>query len=167
MLRLSALTILYEGMKILQIKIQQNNLARMKKQKTMTSENSSLLSRLSSKSIRIQFPLQCMCWSIWCLQVFHWSIHTLLGYILMLAVMSYNVYINIAIVLGGCIGYWIFGPKLIELNLKKFHEKQKLLNCDDECTDNVVNERIGSTVSIVTEQLVTEATVEVHVTRNV
>ncbi|XP_078045569.1 uncharacterized protein LOC144474524 [Augochlora pura] len=164
---LSALAILYEAMKILQIKLQQNNIANIRKQKAMRSENSSLLSRLSSKSIRVQFSSQCIYWSMWCLQVFHWSIHTLLGYILMLAVMSYNIYINVAIVLGGCLGYWIFGLNLIELNLQKFYEKQKLLNCEEECADHIVNERIGSTVSIVAEQLVTEATVEVHVPRDV
>lgn len=83
------------------------------------------------------FYFHSMCWSMWCLQVFYWSIHTFLGYILMLAIMSYNVYINIAIVLGGCLGYWIFGPKLIELNQKRFQKRQKFLNCDDECAGKI------------------------------
>ncbi|KZC11501.1 PREDICTED: probable low affinity copper uptake protein 2 [Dufourea novaeangliae] len=164
---LTALAILYEGMKILQIKIQQNNVIRMQEKRAGTSENSSLLSKLSSRSIGKQFSLQCMSWSMWCLQVFHWFIHTLFGYILMLAIMTYNVYVNIAIILGGCIGYWIFGPKLIELNLARFHKRQKLLNCDEECAgDNIINQGPESTVSVVTEQLVTEATVEVHVPRD-
>lgn len=51
----------------------------------------------------------------------------------MLAVMSYNIYVNIAIILGGGIGYWIFGPKLIELNMKQFLKKQTLIDCDKEC----------------------------------
>lgn len=55
---LSALAILYEGMKILQIKVQQNNISHVRKQKTNSSENSSLLSKLSSRSIGKQFPLQ-------------------------------------------------------------------------------------------------------------
>lgn len=63
----------------------------------------------------------------------HWSVHTFLGYLLMLAVMTYNVYINVALVLGGCLGYWIFGPKLIELNLKEFYKRQNILDCDKEC----------------------------------
>lgn len=93
----------------------------------------------------------------------HWSAHTLLGYILMMAVMTYNVYIGIALVLGSGIGYWIFGPKLIELNMEQFYQKQKTLECDKECSDNIVSQqRQGSTISIVAEQLVTEATIEVH-----
>lgn len=51
----------------------------------------------------------------------------------MLAVMTYNIYINIAIILGGCLGYWIFGPKLIKLNMTQFHNRQRLLECDKEC----------------------------------
>lgn len=47
--------------------------------------------------------------------------------------MTYNVYINIAIVLGGGLGYWIFGLKLIELNVERFFEKRTLLDCDKEC----------------------------------
>lgn len=102
----------------------------------------------------------------------------------MLSVMTYNAYINIAIVLGGGFGYWIFGPKLIEFNVKQFYERQRLWDCDKECAgkvssasghgfygcnkinnflDNLASHQgHGSTVSIVAEQLVTEATVEVH-----
>lgn len=163
-LGLTALAILYEGMKILQIKLQQSTTMLIQKQMPRTSENSSLLSKISSKSIGTQLPLHCTYWSAWSFQVLHWSIHTFLGYILMLAVMSYNVYINIALVLGGSIGYWIFGPKLIELNMKRFYQKQNMLDCDKECADNSINyEGQSSTVSVVTDQLITEATVDVHV----
>ncbi|XP_029046152.1 probable low affinity copper uptake protein 2 isoform X1 [Osmia bicornis bicornis] len=162
-LGLIALAILYEGMKILQIKLLQNATMLIRKQTPRTSENSSLLSKMSSKSIGTQLSLHCIYWSTWSFQVLHWSVHTFLGYLLMLAVMTYNVYINIALVLGGCLGYWIFGPKLIELNLKEFYKRQNILDCDKECADNAINyEGQGSTVSVVTEQLITEATIEVH-----
>ncbi|XP_076161836.1 protein SLC31A2 isoform X3 [Ptiloglossa arizonensis] len=149
-LGLTALAILYEGMKILQIKIQQNTMVLVQNQMGRTSENSSLLSKISSKSVATRSSLRCIRWSTWTFQVFHWFIHTFLGYILMLAVMTYNIYINIAIILGGCLGYWIFGPKLIKLNMTQFHNRQRLLECDKECA----------------EQLVTEATVEVHMPRD-
>ncbi|XP_076673842.1 protein SLC31A2 [Andrena cerasifolii] len=166
-LGLTALAILYEGMKILQIKIQHSATILVQRQTAQTSENSSLLSKISSRSIGARSSLRCIRWSTWSIQAFHWFIHTFVGYLLMLAVMTYNVYINIALVLGGCIGYWVFGPKLVELKLARFHEKQRLLQCDKECADNVVNhQRPGTNVSIIAEQLVTEATVEVHTPRS-
>lgn len=160
-LGLFALAILYESMKILQIKLKQNTVI---VQTANLSEDLCLLSKILPRSAGPNASLHCIQWSAWCIQVLHWSIHTFLSYLLMLAVMTYNVYINVAIVLGGCLGYWIFGPKLIELNMKQFYDKQRLLDCDKECTEHVINEeRRGSTISIVAEQLVTEATVQVHV----
>lgn len=85
------------------------------------------------------YTLASIRWSTWGIQAFHWFIHTFVGYLLMLAVMTYNVYINIALVAGGCIGYWVFGPKLVELKLARFHEKQRLLQCDKECAGNIPN----------------------------
>ncbi|XP_017880769.1 uncharacterized protein LOC108625345 isoform X2 [Ceratina calcarata] len=157
---LFALAILYESMKILQIKLKQNTVP----QSTSVSEGSCLLSKILTRSIGPNASIEGIRWPAWCFQVFHWSIHTFLSYLLMLAVMTYNVYVNVAIVLGGCLGYWIFGPRLIELNMKQFHDKQRLLDCDKECAEHIMNEeRRGSTISIVAEQLVTETTVEVHV----
>ncbi|XP_076232683.1 protein SLC31A2 isoform X2 [Calliopsis andreniformis] len=164
---LTALAILYEGMKILQIKMQQNTTMLVQERMTRTSENSFLLYKISSRTVGTQSSLRCISWCTWSFQVFHWFIHTFLGYLLMMAVMTYNAYINIALVLGGCLGYWIFGPKLIELNMVQFYKRQRILECKKECADNTINhQRSGSTVSIVAEQLVTEATVEVHLPRD-
>lgn len=160
---LTALAILYEGMKILQIKIQQNSTVFVRKRMVRTSENSSLLSKISPGSVGARSSLRCIHWCTRSLQVFHWFIHTFLGYLLMMAVMTYNVYLIIALVLGGCLGYWVFGPKLIEHNMAQFYKKQRILECNMECSDNIVNQqRSGSTVSIIAEQLVTEAIVDVH-----
>lgn len=71
--------------------------------------------------------------SKWTLQVLHWSLHTTLGYILMMAVMTYNGYISIALVIGGCLGYWIFGPTLVQSNMQQFHRKQAIVECDKNC----------------------------------
>lgn len=71
--------------------------------------------------------------SRWILQVLHWSLHTTLGYILMMAVMSYNGYITIALVIGGCLGYWIFGLTVVQLNMQQFQRKQAIVECDKDC----------------------------------
>ncbi|OAD61811.1 hypothetical protein WN48_08904 [Eufriesea mexicana] len=154
-------------MKVLQNKLQQNTIMFIQKQNSRISENSCLLSKISSELIGRQISLQCIQCSTWSFQVFHWFVHTFLGYVLMLAVMTFNVYINIAIVFGRCLGYWIFSPKLIEFNMKRLHEKETLLDCDKECADNIIHcQRHGSTTSAITEQLVTEATVEIHMSRD-
>lgn len=57
-LGLTALAILYEGMKILQIKIQQNTMVLVQNQMGRTSENSSLLSKISSKSVATRSSLR-------------------------------------------------------------------------------------------------------------
>ncbi|XP_076755478.1 protein SLC31A2 isoform X1 [Xylocopa sonorina] len=166
-LGLFALAILYEGTKVIQIKLQHSNVILAQKQSQRTLENSCLLSKISSRFIGTHVSLQCIHWSAWTFQVFHWTLRTSLGYILMLAVMTYNVYISIAIVLGGCIGYWIFGPKFVEYNIKQYYEKQRLLDCDKECPGHITNhQRHDSMVSIVAEELVTEATVEVHMPKD-
>lgn len=56
-LGLTALAILYEGMKILQIKLLQNATMLVQKQTPRISENSSLLSKMTSKSIGTQLSL--------------------------------------------------------------------------------------------------------------
>lgn len=78
--------------------------------------------------------------------------------------MTYNAYFTIALVIGGALGYWIFGPTLIQLNMQQFYRKQVLVKCDIDCKDIYTNQqRRESAVSIVAEQLVTEANIEVHV----
>lgn len=51
----------------------------------------------------------------------------------MLAVMTYNAYITIALVIGGCLGYWIFGLTLVQLNMQRFRQKPDVVECDKNC----------------------------------
>lgn len=51
----------------------------------------------------------------------------------MMAVMTFNAYITIALVIGGCIGYWIFGSTLVDLNMQRFYRKQAIVECDKNC----------------------------------
>lgn len=85
----------------------------------------------------------------------------------MMAVMTFNAYITIALIIGGGIGYWIFGATLVDLNMQQFYCKQVIAECDKNCEDVFTNqERQESAVSIIAEQLVTEANIEVHVSAN-
>ncbi|XP_039308047.1 probable low affinity copper uptake protein 2 isoform X1 [Solenopsis invicta] len=164
-LGLAALAILYEAMKISQIHLQPTVIKHVPKMTSASSESSSLLSRVTPKNFRSY--TRCGNCLRWTLQILHWSLHTALGYILMMAVMTYNAYITIALVVGACIGYCIFGPTLIQLNIQYFQRKQAIMECDKNCEDIVSNQqRRESAVSIVAEQLVTEANIEVHVPRD-
>ncbi|XP_035742738.1 probable low affinity copper uptake protein 2 isoform X2 [Vespa mandarinia] len=164
---LISLAILYEAMKISQIKLDQIAIFKPKPI-SRSSENSSLLSKMTPRSFASFSSMNCTSCGKWILQVLHWSIHTTLGYILMMAIMTYNVYISIALAIGGSLGYWIFGPALIELNMSQFRKRQKIIKCDKECLDAILNqERRESAVSVIAEQLVLEATAEIHTPRDV
>lgn len=55
----------------------------------------------------------------------------------MMAVMTYNVYITIALVIGGSLGYWVFSPTLVQLKMQQFQRKQAIVECDKNCEGNV------------------------------
>lgn len=167
-LGLTALAVLYEAMKVFQIHLQEIGRKSVSRTASTSSESSSLLSKVTPKNFRTS--TRCVICSKWTLQVLHWFFHTILGYILMMAVMTYNAYFTIALTIGGCLGYWIFGPTLVQLNMQRFYRKQALVKCDENCKDIFTNQslqiRRESAVSIVAEQLVTEANIEVHVSRD-
>ncbi|KAL0108874.1 hypothetical protein PUN28_014175 [Cardiocondyla obscurior] len=164
-LGLAALAILYEAMKVSHIHLQQTVIRSIPRRTSASSENSSLLSRMTPKNFR-PHP-RCENFWGWMLQMLHWSLHITLSYILMMAVMTFNAYITIALAIGASFGYYIFGPSLIQLNMQRFHRKQTIIECDQNCEDIVSNQqRRESAVSIIAEQLVTEANIEVHVPRD-
>ncbi|XP_071553925.1 protein SLC31A2 [Temnothorax nylanderi] len=164
-LGLAALAVLYEAMKVSQIHLQQAAIRPISRTTSASSESSSLLSRVTPKNFGTH--TRCGSCSRWTLQMLHWSLHTTLGYILMMTVMTYNAYITIALIIGAFFGYCIFGPTLVQLNMQRFHRKQAIVECDKNCEDIVSNQqRRESAVSIVAEQLVIEANIEVHVPRN-
>ncbi|XP_066584877.1 protein SLC31A2-like [Prorops nasuta] len=162
-LGLIAAAILYEAMKILQIRLQKMTIKSLIRCNQRSSENSSLLSTTNKSNIMIA-NIKCGSWYYWILQTSHWCLHTVLGYFLMLAIMTYNAYITLSIAFGACLGYWIFGPTLIELNLNKFHKRRSNAQCTSStCPDaTLTEERRLSTASIVAEQLIAEATVDIH-----
>ncbi|XP_012285169.1 probable low affinity copper uptake protein 2 isoform X2 [Orussus abietinus] len=161
---IAALAVLYEGTKVLQYKLRQMTLDSLAKTSPST-ENSTLISRISSRSFNASFFVHSSYWSRWLLEVFHWSFHTLMGYIIMMAAMTYNGYITIALVCGAAIGYWIFSPALMSFSIKQFPQ-QKSVQCEVECADAIVNsERRQSTVSFVAEQIATEVVADIHATQ--
>lgn len=54
----------------------------------------------------------------------------------MSTVMTFNAYITIALTIGACIGYCIFGPTIIRLNMQRFYRKQAIMKCDKNCEGN-------------------------------
>ncbi|XP_014483358.1 PREDICTED: high affinity copper uptake protein 1-like isoform X2 [Dinoponera quadriceps] len=167
-LGLAALAVLYEAMKVSQFHLQRRFAVRSVPRTTSaSSESSSLLSKVTSRTFRISSRTQCDPYFKWILQVSHWSLHTILAYILMMAVMTYNVYITIAIGVGGSLGYWIFGPTLVQLKMEQFRRKQAIVECDKNCEAVSENQqRRPSAVSVVAEQLVTEINIDVHAPRD-
>ncbi|XP_063633474.1 uncharacterized protein LOC134804371 isoform X2 [Cydia splendana] len=61
-------------------------------------------------------------------------LHNVVGYLLMLAVMVYNVELLLAVVLGMMLGYFLFGPKLTRLQMQCFRTKRVVI-CTPECDD--------------------------------
>ncbi|XP_016839684.1 probable low affinity copper uptake protein 2 [Nasonia vitripennis] len=165
-LGLSALAILYEVMKLSQVKLRE--LAKENNQvpnPVQNTDSSSLISRVSERSAGVINSFKCHIWAKWFIEVFHWSAHVTLGYFLMLTVMTFNGYISIALVLGSGIGYYIFGPILLQSNMRKLQRRRRLVvKCNPECADAIIsNERRESTMSIVSEHLETEVNVDVEI----
>ncbi|XP_063373739.1 uncharacterized protein LOC134661538 [Cydia amplana] len=67
-------------------------------------------------------------------QTFVFAAHNIVGYLLMLAVMIYNVELMLAVVLGMMTGYFLFGPKLTRLQMQCFRTKRVVI-CTPECDD--------------------------------
>lgn len=166
-LGLGSLAVIFEALKLVQIKLRQMTIASLPSELPTSSEDSSLLRRFTSRPFEHSASTHCGSWARWFLEVFHWSVHTTLGYLLMLAVMSYNGYLSIALALGGGLGYWVFGPSLQQLNMRQFDDKRKNMRCEPECSDAIsdatmnAGERESTTPSI-TDELAAGVSVEVH-----
>lgn len=61
-------------------------------------------------------------------------VHNVVGYLLMLAVMVYNVHLLLAVVFGMMLGYFLFGTKLTRLQMQCFGTKRVVI-CTPECDD--------------------------------
>ncbi|XP_075989845.1 uncharacterized protein LOC142985506 isoform X2 [Anticarsia gemmatalis] len=65
-------------------------------------------------------------------------VHNVVGYLLMLAVMVYNVHLLLAVVFGMMLGYFLFGTKLTRLQMQCFSTKRVVI-CTPECDDTAEN----------------------------
>ncbi|XP_011299627.1 copper transporter 5.1-like isoform X2 [Fopius arisanus] len=124
-LGLIALAITYEAMKTFQIKIRQINKAALSPSASSVNENSFLLYHLVPAGLADNRGFRCHSLCRWLIEVFHYAVHAALGYIMMLAAMTYNGYICLALITGAAIGYHIFGPTLLALNLKEVRRRGK------------------------------------------
>ncbi|GLV43774.1 Copper transporter 1B [Carabus blaptoides fortunei] len=62
-----------------------------------------------------------------------WQVQQILGYLLMLIVMVYNGYMMIAIVLGYGLGYFVFYPLIMRINIENYKIMQSASLCRPEC----------------------------------
>ncbi|KAL4719059.1 hypothetical protein ACJJTC_015398 [Scirpophaga incertulas] len=60
--------------------------------------------------------------------------HNVVGYLLMLAVMVYNVHLMLAVVFGMMLGYFLFGTILTKLQMECFGVKRVVI-CTPDCDD--------------------------------
>ncbi|XP_011506338.1 PREDICTED: probable low affinity copper uptake protein 2 [Ceratosolen solmsi marchali] len=163
-LGLSALAILYEAMKLIQIRLQEITKEHNQVTKpTQNMDSSSLISETSDKTIKAYSLSHCCTWMKWILELFHRCIHVMLGYFLMLAIMTFNGYINVAIVLGSGIGYYIFGLILLKINLAKIKKHHRLAQCNPVCADAIISDRRESAISIISENVEPESNVNIDV----
>ncbi|XP_037302292.1 uncharacterized protein LOC119188570 [Manduca sexta] len=65
-------------------------------------------------------------------------VHNVVGYLLMLAVMVYNVHLLLAVVFGMMLGYFLFGTQLTRLQMQCFSTKRVII-CTPECDDTAEN----------------------------
>ncbi|KAJ2946721.1 hypothetical protein O0L34_g12777 [Tuta absoluta] len=92
-----------------------------------TSRNASagVMNRWSSLRVRMLVNFH---------QSFVFLLHNIVGYLLMLAVMIYNVHLLVAVVLGMMLGYFLFGTSLTRLQMQCFATKRHVI-CTPECDD--------------------------------
>ncbi|CAD6234205.1 GSCOCG00007650001-RA-CDS [Cotesia congregata] len=162
-LGLIAIAIIYEAMKTLQIKLHQLTKAALAVDDSQATENSSLLSQIVPTFPRFSSSSQRWGIILWTFEVLHYSAQTTIGYIVMLVVMTYNIYICIALIIGSAIGYWIFSPILLYFNLKELKQKNKNISCSPGCSDSISTiERRPSSLSAIADQSASEIVAELH-----
>jgi Ctr copper transporter family len=64
------------------------------------------------------------------------AFHNALSYGLMLAVMMYNGYIFIAVVLGAFVGYFLFGHISMKTNMENLQAIQTKIICSSRCAES-------------------------------
>ncbi|XP_058791747.1 high affinity copper uptake protein 1-like [Phymastichus coffea] len=150
---LIALAILYEAMKLSQVKLYEYAKESDEiENQAQNIDSSSLISETLKSKYILKSP-QCYSQTKWLLELGHWSMHVVIGYFFMLTVMTFNGYITIALAIGSGIGYYVFGPILVEMNIRKFKKQCKIVQDNSECIDVIVStERRNSTNSEVSQQ---------------
>lgn len=116
---------LFEGLKLLQIKVNLNVLSTSSLNFNLPcfNDESELLQDngvTTTKSIEIWWFL---------LEVGMYAGQVLLGYILMLLVMTYNTYVLIAVVCGAGVGYALFGAQIARSRIKMTQLKIPCQQC--------------------------------------
>jgi len=71
-------------------------------------------------------------WKMHSVQTLLFLVQTTVGYFLMLIVMSYNVYLNLAVMVGTLIGYFILNPVLVDSKFIHRPVYKNVVKCNEE-----------------------------------
>jgi solute carrier family 31 (copper transporter), member 1 len=72
-------------------------------------------------------------------EISFFATHNVVSYGLMLAVMGYNGYIFVAVVLGAFVGYFLFGHRSMKTNMENLQAIQTKIICSARCADSGKN----------------------------
>ncbi|XP_063234766.1 high affinity copper uptake protein 1-like [Bacillus rossius redtenbacheri] len=87
-------------------------------------------------------------------QVLWFVIQTLMSYALMLAVMTFNGYLGLSVVGGAGLGYLLFGPALMQVELDSARSKRDCPACRAKLEELQRSEETSSLVTEVAEGLI-------------
>ncbi|XP_066994174.2 protein SLC31A2 isoform X2 [Anabrus simplex] len=115
---LASLAILFEGVKVYLVSIKQQHAdttvsTSVHEEDMCPNDRSSLLRPTQEIEKKTRKNVGIMLY-----EVMWYSVQNVLGYILMLAVMTFNGYFTIAVSLGATVGYFVFGNVLMEVGLR-------------------------------------------------
>uniref|UniRef100_A0A1B6L8B2 Copper transport protein n=1 Tax=Graphocephala atropunctata TaxID=36148 RepID=A0A1B6L8B2_9HEMI len=121
-LALTGLAITFEALKVFQTGIKSVLLSpRVSTNASSSHDDTTLLGDFSGNIGRRK--------AYYFMEVSLYVIQVILGYLLMLSVMTYNGYVSLAILLGFAVGYALFGQLLIEGRLKSIQFKIPCQQC--------------------------------------
>ncbi|XP_055598267.1 uncharacterized protein LOC129747898 isoform X2 [Uranotaenia lowii] len=132
-LSLTALSILYEGLKVHGAKVRAK--AARERQRSGScppSESATLLSLESTASSGIIRPLGRRLFAFLG-EATVFLFHNMLGYALMLMVMFYNGYLFVAVVGGMALGYFLFGHLSMKVNMENVQARRTNVICTARC----------------------------------
>lgn len=120
---IAVMSFIFEFLRYLQTKHRQRELKiRATQLKMLCSTESAAL--LLNEATDLKNPLNITLWQramLFGAEIGLWMVLQNLGYIIMLTVMIYNGWFLVSAIIGGGIGYFVFGQKFMKINLQNCH----------------------------------------------